>query len=105
MDPLNANFMLVKVEEDQWDVLIFAEESILQAFAQTYSNVYYVRESVFNKSPMIVVPDFPNQEHAQVWKEYWQIALADPDNSCDSCPAVNEFFKHVAYFREEMGQR
>jgi hypothetical protein len=105
MDPIKASFMLVKVEEDQWDVLIFAEEAVLKAFTKTYPNVFYVQESVFNKSPMVVVPDFPNQEHAKVWKEYWQIALADPGKSCDNCPAVNEFFRHVEQGRRKLGNK
>lgn len=101
MNPIKANFTLVKVEEEQWDVLIFAEESVLKAFAKTYSNVFYVEESVFDKKSMVVVPDFPNQQHAQIWKEYWQLALADPDNSCDNCPAVTEFFQHVEEGRKK----
>jgi hypothetical protein len=100
MSQIRTNFMLVKVQEGQWDVLIFAEQAVLDAFVQTYKNVFYIEKSVFNESPMVVVPDFQNQNHAEVWKEYWEIAFADPENACKTCPTVQELFRHIQVNRE-----
>jgi len=95
MDPVRATFTIVKVQEDQWDVLIFAEEAVLKGFVDTYPNLFYVAESVFDKTPMVVAPDFPNQNHAKIWKEYWEIAFKDPNKSCRSCPTVQELFQRI----------
>lgn len=100
MDPIKANFMLVKVDEEHWDVLIFAEQAILKAFASTYPNIFYVEKSVFKDSPMVVVPDFPKQNHAQAWKEYWEQAFQDPDKSCHTCPVVQELFRFIEAHRD-----
>jgi hypothetical protein len=95
MNPIKANFMIVNIDEDHWDVLIFAEQSVLKAFIQTYPNLFYVEKSVFNDSPMVVVPDFPKKNHAEAWKEYWELAFAEPDKSCSTCPVVQELFRFI----------
>lgn len=100
MDPIKANFMMVKVDEEQWDVVIFAEQPVLKAFCQTYPNIFYVEKSVFNDSPMVVVPDFPKQTHAQAWKEYWELAFQDPEKSCRTCPVVQDLFRYIEAYRE-----
>lgn len=106
MNPVQAEITVAKVDENTWDVLIFAEEAVLKAFESTYSNgVFYVERSVFDNKPMVVVPAFPSQEHASVWKEYWVKALADPDNSCKSCPTVMEFFQKVQQAKSHFGPR
>jgi hypothetical protein len=94
MDPIKANFLLIKVKEDIWDVAIFADEPVLKAFQKVY-NAHYVDKSVFGKEPMCVIPEFPNQLHAKAWKQYWLDAFADPDNSCESCPTVKELFEFI----------
>lgn len=96
MNPIQANFMIVKAKENVWDVLIFAAPAVLKAFQDTYSSgAFFVEKSVFNQSPMVVIPEFPNKEHAEVWKEYWEKALGDPDSSCQTCPTVREFFQRI----------
>lgn len=100
MQPITANFMLVKVEEDKWDVLIFAEDPVLKAFSSVYNNLFYIQKSVINGSPMVVAADFPNQNHAEVWKEYWEIAFSDPEGACKTCPTVQELFENIKVNRE-----
>lgn len=100
MDPIKASFMLVKVSEEHWDVLIFAEEAVLKAFTSTYPNIFYVEKSVFKDMPMVVVPDFPKQNHAKTWKEYWEQAFEQPEKSCQTCPVVQELFRFIEAHRE-----
>ena len=101
MKPINATFELVKIDDDNWDVLIFSELPVLKAFNSTYSNLFFVEKSVFNKLPMVVVPSFGNKKHAEVWIEYWKVAFSDPDNSCQSCPTVRELFEKIENSRLE----
>ena len=103
MNPIKCNFMVVQAAPDVWDVLIFAPPGVLKAFQETYtSGAFFVEKSVFNQSPMAVIPAFPNKEHAEIWKEYWKSALEDPDTSCQTCPTVREFFERVEkYLKNE----
>lgn len=94
MDPIDAQFLVIKVEEDVWDVAIFAEKPVLKAFEKIY-NGFFVEESVFDKKPMCVIPEFPNQMHADTWKQYWIRAFQAPDKSCKSCVTVNELFRFI----------
>lgn len=101
MSNIQASFAIVKVNDDQYDVIITGEPAVLDAFSTTYQNVFYIEKSKFDGKPLVVVPDFPNREHADVWKQYWQVALEDPENSCDTCPAVKEFFERFWARREK----
>lgn len=101
MEPIDASFEIVKVDEDTWDVLIFADLYILKAFNEVYPNLFYVEESVFKKLPVVIAPDFPNRAHAATWRAYWQTAFADPDNSCDSCPTVKDLLGRIEKSRNE----
>lgn len=97
MNPVQADLKVVKVDDNTWDVLVFAEDKVLKAFESTYTGgVFYVERSVFNNKPMVVVPSFPSQQHATVWKDYWVSALAEPDKSCKSCPTVMQFFEKIS---------
>lgn len=98
MDPIKANFLLVKVSENTWDVVIFGENAVLKAFANVYG-AHYVEESVFENQPVAIVPDFPNQLHAESWKQYWIQAFAEPEKACKTCSTVNELFHLI-----EMGR-
>lgn len=82
---------IVQIDKDTTDVIVAGEQSVLDAFCDVYDNLFYVETSKFG-FPIVVAPDFPNIEHAKVWKEYWDIALNDPVNSCDSCSSVQQFF-------------
>lgn len=95
MEPIKASFMLIKVEEDKWDVIISGEQAVLDAFSQTYSNLFYLEKSVFDQKPVVIAPDFPNQNHAKVWIEYWELAFDDPNLACKSCPTVQELFGRI----------
>ena len=101
MEPINATFELVRVDDNNWDVLIFSELPVLKAFNSTYNNLFFVEKSVFNQLPMVVVPSFGNKKHAEVWIEYWQVAFSDPDNSCQNCPTVRELFEKIENARLE----
>jgi len=94
MEPIDVQFLVIKVEEDVWDVAIFAEKPVLKAFEKIYNGIY-VEESVFDQRPMCVVPEFPNQLHADAWKKYWIMAFQDPDNSCKTCVTVNDLFSFI----------
>lgn len=99
MEPIQASFLIVKAEDTIWDVLIFSEDAVLEAFSSIY-DAHYVAQSVFEKRPMAVIPDFPDKRHAEVWKEYWIEALRDPDNACKSCTTVNQFFEIIEEVRQ-----
>ena len=101
MEPISANFQVLKIEPDVWDVVILAEKSILQSFVKVYDNLHYFDKSVFNNEPAVVAPDFPNQLHAMAWRDYWKKAFADPDNACKTCPTVNELLQHIEKARNE----
>jgi hypothetical protein len=100
IDPVQAQFTLVAVEQDTWDVIIMAEAAVLRAFQETY-NAHYIEKSVFGDNPVAIVPDFPNKIHAESWKEYWIQAFADPENACKSCQTVVEMFNKIERLRSE----
>lgn len=99
MKPIDVQFLVIKVEDDVWDIAIFAEEAVLKAFAKFYHG-FYVEKSVFDKQPMCVIPEFPNQMHAEAWKEYWIRAFDNPSESCTSCTSVNDLFQFIENERE-----
>ena len=94
MKPIDVQFLVIKVEEDVWDIAIFANEVVLKAFEKVYEG-FYVEESVFDKRPMCVIAGFPNQLHAEAWKKYWIVAFHDPNKSCKSCVTVNQLFTMI----------
>lgn len=94
MEPIDVQFLVIKVEENVWDVAIFAEKAVLRAFEKIYQG-FFIEESVFDKRPMCIIPEFPNQIHAETWKSYWIRAFAAPDKTCDSCVTVRELFRFV----------
>jgi len=98
--PVEAQFTLVKVEEYAYDVIIMAEPAVLRAFQETY-NAHYIEKSVFAEKPVAIVPDFPNEIHAESWKEYWILAFADPENACKTCATVQELFDKIERARSE----
>ncbi len=91
IEPIDASFLLIKVEEDIWDVAVFGEESVLRAFEKVYG-AFYVEKSVFDQKPMCVIPEFPNKIHAETWKEYWLEAFRDPQHACQTCSTVTKLF-------------
>ena len=93
-EPIKVEFLLVKVEEDTWDVCIFGHEAVLKAFEKIYQG-HYIEKSVFEDRPMIVIPEFPNEQHAEVWKQYWLEAFGDPENACKTCPTVTSLFRTI----------
>lgn len=99
-EPVDASFLLVKVDEQTWDVVIMSENAVLRAFEETY-NAHYIENSVFDDQSVAIVPDFPNQHHAESWKEYWIIAFNDPQNACKTCQTVNDLFRRIESARLE----
>lgn len=97
-EPITVEFLLVKVEDDVWDVCIFSDDAVLKAFESVYDG-HYIENSVFDERPMIVIPEFPNETHAEAWKQYWIEAFSDPDNACKSCPTVTQLFSTIAELR------
>lgn len=100
-EPINVEFLLVKVEEGMWDVCIFGDNVVLKAFHEIYRG-HFIEKSVFDDKPMIVIPEFPNEMHAESWKEYWMEAFADPENACKTCPTVTQLFDMI---REEVNNK
>jgi len=99
-EPVKASFVLVKVDESVWDVVIMADVEVLRAFSDVYG-AHFIEESVFDDRPVAIVPDFPNELHAESWKEYWIVALNDPENACKTCTTVNELFRKIEVARQE----
>lgn len=100
MDPVEANFLLVQVDEKTFDVVIFAEEAVLRAFQEIYK-AHYIPNSIFENKDVAIVPDFPNQHHAESWKQYWIEAFAEPENACKTCHTVNQLFQRIEAGRNE----
>lgn len=94
MTKLKTQFVIIKVEEDIWDVAIFGDTIVLKAFEKVYGG-FYVEKSIFDQMPMCVIAEFPNENHAEIWKQYWLKAFNDPDNSCKTCPTVNQLFQII----------
>ncbi len=99
MTQIKAEFMVIKVEDNVWDVAIFGEPGVLEAFSSVY-HAHYVHESVFDKKPMALMADFPNKNHAEIWKQYWVDALNSPEDACKSCATVNELFQVIYDVRQ-----
>ena len=99
MKPINAHFEVVKIDDNTWDVIILAEDAVLKAFAQVYQNLFYVEESVFDRKPAVIAPDFPNHLHASAWKSYWINAFQDPENACKTCGTVNKLLELIEQSR------
>ncbi len=95
MEPIDAQFAVIKVNENTFDVVIMGEEAMLKSFVRVYDKLFYIEESVFDKKPAVIAPDFPNVQHAETWKQYWVAAFADPDNSCENCPTVKELLSWI----------
>lgn len=91
IEPIRFDIQVVKVGEDTIDVIVAGEQAVLDSFIDVYDNLIYVERSKFG-FPIVVAPDFPNLDHAKVWKEYWDAALSDPANSCESCQSIHQFF-------------
>ena len=91
IEPILFDLKVVQIDEDTTDVIVAGEQAVLDAFCDVYDNLFYVEKSKFG-FPIVVAPDFPKMEHAKIWKEYWDTAMADPVNSCDSCQSVHQFF-------------
>lgn len=100
MDPVEANFLLVQVDESTFDVVIFAEEEVLRAFQEVYK-AHYIPDSIFENQTVAIIPDFPNQHHAETWKQYWIQAFAEPENACKTCETVNALFERIEEGRNE----
>lgn len=91
ISPISFDIKVVQISEETFDVIIAGEPAILDAFAGVYDNLMYVEKSKFG-FPIVVAPDFSGLQYASIWKNYWEEALSDPANSCDSCPSIKEFF-------------
>ena len=101
MEPIDAQFAVIKVTDATFDVVIMGEEAMLKSFVKVYEKLFYIDESVFDKKPAVIAPDFPNGQHAETWKQYWVAAFADPDNSCDTCPAVKQLLGFIEEIRQK----
>lgn len=101
MEPIDAQFAVIKVDENTFDVIIMGELAMLQSFVKVYEKLFYIEESVFDKKPAVVAPDFPNGDHAETWKQYWVEAFADPDHSCDTCPTVKQLLGFIEAARQK----
>lgn len=99
--PIKANFMIVKVEEDVWDVLVFGSAAVLKAFRDVYGGVY-VEESSFNNMPVCVMPNFENKTYAETWKEYWVEAFRFPEKACKTCQTVNDLFSLIEKYSNDL---
>ena len=101
MECINAQFEVVRVDSNTWDVIIVAEDAILKSFVKVYPKLFYIEQSVFDCKPAVVAPDFPNQLHAASWKSYWERAFSDPDNACKTCATVNQLFTFIEDARQK----
>ena len=99
--PIEANFLIVKVDEGTFDVVIFSEKPVLLAFEEVY-NAYYIEKSVFQDKPVAIISDFAKQEHAEAWKQYWILAFSEPENACKTCVTVNKLFGLIEQGRNLM---
>ena len=101
MEPINAQFAVIKVDENTFDVVIIGEDAVLKSFIKVYDKLFYVENSVFDNKPAIIAPDFPNAQHAETWKQYWATTFADPDNACDTCPTVHQLLGLIEEARKK----
>jgi len=101
MEPIDAQFAVIKVDDNTFDVVIMGEEAMLTSFVKVYDKLFFIEESVFDKKPAVIAPDFPNGQHAETWRQYWVEAFADPDHSCDTCPTVKELLGFIEEARQK----
>ncbi len=101
MEPIDAQFAVIKVDDNTWDVIIMGDSAILKSFTSVYDKLFYIEESVFDKKPAVIAPDFPNGTHAEAWKQYWVLAFNDPDNACKTCPTVKQLLGLIEEARQE----
>ncbi len=101
MEPVQAQFAVIKVDDDTFDVVIMGEEAMLKSFVKVYDKLFFIEESVFDKSPAVIAPDFPNGQHAETWKQYWVLAFNDPDNACKTCATVKQLLTLIEQARVE----
>jgi hypothetical protein len=101
MEPVDAQFAVIKVDDTTWDVVIIGEDAMLKSFTRVYDKLFYVEESIFDKRPAVIAPDFPNGDHAETWKQYWVLAFNDPDNACKTCATVKQLLTMIEKARAE----
>ncbi len=101
MEPIYAEFAVIKANETAFDVIIMGEEAMLKSFVKVYDKLFYIEESVFDRKPAVIAPDFPNGQHAETWKQYWVEAFADPDHSCETCPTVKQLLSLIEQARQK----
>ena len=101
MKPIKAEFAVIKVDDNTWDVVIMGEELMLQSFVKVYDKLFYIDESIFDKKHAVIAPDFSNGQQAETWKQYWILAFADPDNACKTCPTVKQLLGFIEEARQE----
>jgi len=101
MEPIEGNFQVVKLAENQYDVLFFAEEKILKAFSKTYPESIFIENSKFGK-PLIAIPNFETKNLVNLFINYWIEAFQNPDKACKTCPTVNEFLTAVEKSRQPL---
>jgi len=94
---VNPDFLVVKIDESTFDVLIFASTPVLKAFEKVYSGVF-IEDSAFDHKSVCVMPNFENLEFATAWKEYWVKAFSNPEKACQSCQTVNDLFNFINEF-------
>ena len=101
MEPIDAQFAVIKADETTFDVVIMGEEAMLKSFVKVYDKLFYIEESVFDRKPAVIAPDFENSLHAEAWKEYWAQAFADPDHACESCATVRQLLGFIEEARQK----
>ena len=101
MEPVNAKFAVIKIDDNTFDVVVMGEEAMLKSFVKVYDKLFYVEESVFDRQPAVIASDFPNSPHAETWRQYWVQAFADPDNSCKTCPTVKQLLGFIEEERKK----
>jgi len=104
MEKIVGKLQVVKTPEDLWDVIVLAEEPVLKAFSQIYSNVFYIEKSAFEEKPIIVAPDFGDKLQALTWAHYWQDVFDNPNKACTSCATVVQFLEIVQTERVRAGR-
>jgi len=105
MKPIKAQFEIVQVENEVFDVLVFSRLSVLKAFQNAYPETIFIEKSKFNGVPMLAVPSFDSNFKARAWVGYWEEALSDPEKACKSCEIVQFFFKLVGDFDNEIADK
>ena len=94
MKPIKCSFEVVKVKENEYDVLFFADLLVLKVFSSVYPEFFFMEKSKFGR-PLIAVPSFTKLEGAEVWIKYWKDAFSNPSKACTTCPSVREVFQRL----------